>query len=265
MKLTISLTIVIALLNLVFPNLLHATQLRSFDDIFGNLREGQRNDVFTPEGIIRSVRANQTLEFLPAPGSDINLLGIVMENNPSYLVESLLVVPYQGRILDKLDAYNALGNIRDLAGRLYFSDTRSAEIPLFEEATRIAGGRRSNAIPDPPPSGILPQSDTVYIRLRDSNFGNSYYRGVMTQGSYGIIYSLTNTRNLTFMLFPVIREGNFVAVLYMEPLVEGMLVYSMAGAGAADFIANRVHIPSAISKRLAVFIEWISDGLKTAR
>jgi hypothetical protein len=59
------------------------------------------------------------------------------------------------------------------------------------------------------------------------------------------------------------KEEKFSAILYMEPLTEGMLVYSVAGADASDFIASKIDIPSAISKRLAVFIGWISDDLKT--
>jgi hypothetical protein len=257
--------VIFILLGLYFPSSSYANSLRSFDDIFSNLGEEQKKEAFSPGGIIRSLRANQNLEFLPVPGSGIDLHGAVIRINPSYLAESLLLIPYRQRTLNRLDAYNALGNIRDLGGRLYHSHTRDSEVPLFEEATRIEGGRRNNPVPDPPPSRELPFSETVYIRLRDTNFGNSYYRGDMTISTYGIIYSLTNTRNLSFMLFPVIREGNFIAVLYMEPLVEGMLVYSMAGAVASDFVANMVHIPSAISKRLAVFIAWISDGLNTAR
>ena len=57
------------------------------------------------------------------------------------------------------------------------------------------------------------------------------------------------------------REEKFHAFLYMEPLVEGMLVYSVAGTDVSDFVANRIDIPSAISKRLAVFVDWINDGL----
>ena len=265
LKITIVLTVSFVFLNLFFPFSASANPLRSFYDIFPNLNEYQRNEVFSPEGIIRSTRATESMEFLPSPGSGIDLESVIRGINPSFFSESLLIIPHPGRALDRLDAYNALGNIRDLSGRLYHSYTRNAEIPLFEEATRIEGGRRSSPIPDPPPALALPLSETVHMRLRDANFGNSYYRGDMTASTYGIIYTLTNTRNLTFMFVPVIREGSFIAALYMEPLLEGMLIYSMAGASASEFIANRVHIPSAISKRLAVFIEWISYGLKAAR
>jgi hypothetical protein len=60
-------------------------------------------------------------------------------------------------------------------------------------------------------------------------------------------------------------EEKFQANLYLEPLDEGMLIYSLAGTDVSDFIANRIDIPSAISKRLAVFIDWVSDGIKATR
>jgi hypothetical protein len=162
-----------------------------------------------------------------------------------------------------LDAYNALGKIRDLKGRVYHSFTRDSFVPLFEDATRLDSTRRTSAIPDPEPAKILPLSETVYIRLKDVNFGNSYYRGDVSTSPYGVTYNLTNYRSLTYLFFTVMKEEKFSAVLYMEPLTEGMLVYSVAGADASDFIASKIDIPSAISKRLAVFIGWISDGLKT--
>ena len=238
--------------------------LRSFDALFPGLQEGWRNDIFTGEGLILSHRKNQPLQLIPAPGSGIDLHNAVMRNSPSYLTESLLVIPYSGRVLSKLDAYNALGKIRDLKGRLYSSHTRGSEVPLFEDATRVTNDRRNSPIPDPQPAREIPPSETVFIRLKDVNFGNSYYRADFSQNPYGVTYRLTNNRNLTYLFVTVMREERFNAILYIEPLVEGMLVYSVAGADASDFIANRIDIPSAISKRLGVFIGWVADGLKTA-
>ena len=247
-----------------FTPAIRADTLRSFDGIFTGLGETQKREIFGPEGLIRSIKKNERLEFLPAPGSGIDLLGIINKANPSYLAESLLVIPYQGKMLDRLDAYNALGRIGDLKGRLYRSHTRNAEVALFEEATRIEGERNTRAVPDPLPARVLPNSETVYILLKDVNFGNSYYRGEMSVSPHGVTYNITNFRNISYLVFTVMKEGKFSAVMYMEPLTEGMLIYSMAGADASDFIAARIGISSAISKRLAVFIGWISDGLKKA-
>ena len=238
---------------------------RSFNELFPGLNETQKSEIFSKDGFINTIKKNEAPQLVPAKGSGIDLLGEIMKTDPSYLTESLLVVPYSGRPLNKLDAYNAVRKISDLNGRVYHSFTRKADVPLFEEATRLESERRNRTIPDPPPATVLPSSETVYIRLKDANFGNSYYRGNISTSLYGLNYHLTNNRNLTYFLIPVMKEEKFSAILYMEPLSEGMLVYSMAGADTSDFIASKVDIPSAISKRLAVFIDWISDGIKSVR
>ena len=240
---------------------MEAYYLRSFGELFPSLGESRKKEAFSSEGTIRSVKKNEALEFLPAPNSGIDLYGIVMKTNPTYLAESLLVIPYQGRVLSKLDAYNALGKISGLKGRLYRSHTRNAEVPLFLEATRLENEKSGKAVPDPLPARELPDSETLFIRLKDVNFGNSYYRTDMSAAQFGLTYKIINTKNLTYLLFTVLREEKFSSILYIEPLNEGMLVYSMAGADASDFIANRIDIPSAISKRLLVFLGWINDNL----
>jgi hypothetical protein len=240
-----------------------ANSVRSFDELFPKLGETGKREIFSQNGIIRSIARNESLDFIPAPGTGINILDAVLKTNPSYLAESLLVIPYQEKTLDRLDSYNALGKIRDLKGRLYHSHTRNAEVPLFFVSTRIESENKTSPLPDPPPSTKLPVSETVYIRLKDVNFGNSYYRANISADTHGLTYTLTNTRKLSYLLFTVMKEEKFLAVLYMEPLTEGMLIYSMAGADASDFIASKIDIPSAITKRLAVFVGWIRDGLKT--
>ena len=238
-----------------------SNRLRSFDDLFPGIGESKKREVFSEAGFIRSLEKNESFELTPAPGSGIDLYSTVMKTNPSFFAESLLVIPYNGKMWDKLDAYNALGKISDLKGRLYRSHSRNAEVPLFEDATRLESGKKTNPVPDPAPSKELPLSETVYIRLKDVNFGNSYYRGDVSTSPYGVTYKLTNFKTLSYLLFTVMKEEKFSAILYMEPLAEGMLVYSITGADASNFISNRIDIPSAIEKRLAVFIAWIRDGL----
>jgi hypothetical protein len=238
--------------------------LRSFGELFPYLGEDRKREAFSEEGAIRSVKKNEVLEFLPAPGSGIDLYGTVMKINPAYLAESLLVIPYQDKVFTRLDAYNALGKVSDLKGRLYRSHTRNAEVPLFQEAVRLENEKSGRAVPDPIPARELPNAETVFIRLKDINFGNSYYRTDMSVTPFGLTYKITNTKNLTYLLFTVLREEKFSSILYIEPLTEGMLVYSMAAADASDFIAGIVDIPSAISKRLLVFLSWIRDNLKTS-
>jgi len=260
------LLLLISLFIIILPASIAAetNSLRSFDDIFPSLDESQKKEAFSEEGTIRSVKKNEALEFLPAPGSGIDLYGTVMRSNPSYLAESLLVIPYQGKVFTGLDAYNALGKISDLKGRLYHSHTRDAEVALFQEAVRLENEKSGKAVPDPLPARELPNAETVFIRLKDVNFGNCYYRTDMSVTPFGLTYKITNTKNITYLLFTVLREDKFNSILYIEPLTDGMLIYSMAGADASDFISSMIDIPSAISKRLLVFLSWIKDNLKSS-
>ena len=243
-----------------------SAQLRSFDEIFSSISTNIRNQIFSGSGYLRTIEKSDGSNFnvsSPAIGSGISpvIINDVIGKNPPYIAESILVIPAVSGSLTLLNVYNALGNIRGLRGRLYFSATRNREVPLFEDATRIRSERQTTAIADPAPSGSLPQSETVFIRLRDDNFGNTYYRGQMSLIQNGLCYSLTNFRNMNFILIPVIREGNFTAQLYFEPIREGVLIYSLAGADVSDFVASQVHISSAIAKRLEVIVAWAAEGI----
>ncbi|MCL2186034.1 MAG: hypothetical protein FWB86_09320 [Treponema sp.] len=238
-------------------------QHRSFDDIFPNARDIL--SAASGSGYVRSSqRANGFIIVGNRQGSGLapQIINEILARNPGYLVESISVIAGTPGSVSLLDIYNAISNIRGLRGRTYSSATRNQDVPLFEEATRIVSQRQTNAIPDPPAAVVLPQSETVYLRLRDANFGNTFYRGDMSIIQNGLRYTMSNFRSMTYLLIPVIREDRFVAQMYFEPIQEGVLVYSIAGADISDFFASRIHVESAISKRLAVITEWAADGIR---
>jgi len=220
--------------------------------------------IFSESGYVRSSQKTSGFVILGNERSsrlDSSIINIVLRKEPGYLVESIMVIPGNPDAVKLLDIYNALGNVRDLRGRLYNSATKNQAVPLFEEATRIISDKQTTAIPDPAPARILPQSETVYIRLKDVNFGNTFYRGEMALVQNGLRYTLSNFRSMSYLFVPVIREDKFIAQLYFEPVQEGILIYSVAGADISDFFASRIHVDSAISKRLAVITGWAADGI----
>jgi len=242
--------------------------LRSFDDIFPGLSPAVRGEAFSRDGYFRTFSrgaadaggfGRDILAFRSR--LDTGITESIFAIQPVVLVESVLVIPGEGGRYSLLDVYNALSQTRNLQGRVYHSHRRQAYIPLFEEVTRLDGTRRNSSVPDPGPASSVPRSETIYMRLRDANFGNTFYRAQMNLDGQGLRYSLTNNRNITYMMVPVIREGRFIAQMYFEPIAEGILVYSIAGIDVSNFVAGRINMPSAISKRLAVIIEWAADGI----
>lgn len=241
-------------------------ELRAFKDIFPNLNDNIKEAASKKTGYIKYNNKTAGINLICAPyngvGIDQKIGNTVLAIDPGYVVESITLIAVTPNSVSLLDIYNALGNIRDLKGRLYPSETRKQEVPLFEEATRIASERKTTPIPDPPPAENLPGGDTVFLRLKDVNFGNTFYRAEMSLFQYGLSYKLTNFRSLNYFILPVIKEGRFIAHMYIEPIQEGVLIYSIAGTDVNDFIASRIDIESAIAKRLNVIVSWASDGIQ---
>jgi len=51
-------------------------------------------------------------------------------------------------------------------------------------------------------------------------------------------------------------------VIYLEPVEEGLLIYSVSGIYIPTFIANRIHLTPNINARITSLINWITEGLK---
>jgi hypothetical protein len=254
--------VIIFLLSSVIQTAFSQT-VRSIREIFPNLPSSVRDAIFTKDGYCKAFGKIPPSALIGSGQSKINpqIISKVLDKNPGFLVESVLVIPDTSGKHSLLDVYNALGKIRGLDGRLYHSFTRNEDIPLFKEVTRIESDKKNIPIGDPEQKKKIPSSETVYLRLKDVNFGNSYYRGDMVLEQRGLLYSLSNNKSLSYLLVPVVKEEKFTAQLYFEPVTEGILIYGLAGADVSDFVSSRVDMASAISKRLAVIISWVAEGI----
>ena len=250
------------LLLVILPGFALYGELRTFDSFYPDCDIAAKERIFLPGGIIETYKQSVSLTLYPPLLRDISFIDPLLARNPAFLVESLMVIPSGASQADLTVIYNSLQRVRNLKGRLYESFTRGKEVPLFEDAVQLANERRLDIIPDPPSVSVAPLSSTLYMRLKDVNFGNTYYRAHIQLDSNSLTYSLTNFRNITYMLIPVIRENRFYAQLYFEPIQEGILIYCIAGADVSNFIASQIDMPSAIRKRLEVIISWVVDGIQ---
>jgi hypothetical protein len=251
-----------ALLVMILLSFHLAAQKRSLDAVFPGIDAGTRDRVLG-EGFITSSTRSAGFTLLSSAGLESGMADYVLGRQPACLIESLRVLPETGADLE--DVFGALQNIRNLKGRRYYSETRKAYIPLFEEATRIGGPGKNTPVADPPLGPAAVRSETVYLRLKDANFGNTYYRGDIVPQGRGLLYRLSNTKTFYAFVVPVIREEKFIAQIYFEPVEEGVLVYGLAGADVSDFIASKIDMSSAIGKRMAVILSWVTDGIKNVR
>jgi len=235
---------------------------RSFNEIFPGIAPAVRQAVFSNEGYSKSAENVPSSSLVGSrSGIDPQIIDSIFAKKPGFLVEAIKVIPDAENRYSLLDVYNALGNIRGLKGRLYDSHTRNEKVPLFEEVTRIEGPRKNTPVADPPVASRIPPSETIYMLLKDVNFGNTYYRGDITLFQRGLRCSLTNNKNISYFFITVIKEERFTMQLYFEVISEGILIYSLAGADVSDFVSSRISMSSAIGKRLSVIMSWAAEGI----
>jgi len=233
---------------------------RSFNDVFPNLSIRQRSTVMSSVGLRNSFEKNDTPTFSPAAGSELDLYNKIMAKRPSHLIEALVLVPRGKRELDLIDIYNALRRIKNIQD--YTLNVRDREYKIFQDTTRLESAQRRRPIADPPHTDILPLSETMYLRFVDLSMGDLYIRGEVTVSLYGLTYTLTNFRDVTYSIFTVMRAERYSTIIYLEPVKEGILIYSMSGLYIPSFVSSRINLPRSMNYRITVLLNWITDGLR---
>ena len=235
-------------------------ETRSFDEIFPGFSRSKKSGAMSDTGLRNSFEKDGFPMLVPDPNSGIDLLSSVMIKKPSHIVEALVVVPYNERELDMLDIYNALGRVKNIKDHTIPINGR--DIAIFTETTRLESARNRKPIPDPPPTDTLPYSETMYLRFTDPYMGDLYLQGDVSISLYGITYSMTNFRDVSYSIFRVMKAERFTAIIYLEPVKEGILVYSMSGLYLPNFIAKRVNLTPNMNRRITVLLNWIIDGMR---
>ena len=235
-------------------------ETRYFDEIFPNFSRSQKRFIMSDTGLRNAFEKDEPPTLVPDPNSGVNLLSKVMAKKPSHLIEALVVVPYKKRELDMLDVYNALGRIRNIQDHVI--TLREKEYKIFTDTTRLESAQVRKPIPDPPPANTLPYTETMYLRFVDYSMGDFYLRGEISVNLYGITYSLTNFRDVSYSIFKIMKAEKFIAIIYLEHIKEGILIYSMSGLYIPGFVANRINLTTSMNYRITILTNWIIEGLR---
>jgi len=233
---------------------------RSFNDVFPGLTRNQRAMVNSSAGLRYSLEKVGTPVLVPNPDSGVDLFTSVIDKKPSFIVEALALVPYRKRELDLLDIYNALGKIENIKNQSIPISGR--EYHVFTETTRLESARNRRPISDPLPADDLPYSDTMYLRFTDAGFGDLFIRADVSISLYGITYNMTNFRDVRLSFIPIMKAERVSIIIYLEPVKEGILIYSMSGFYLPALIAYSANLTPSINRRITVLLNWIVEGLR---
>jgi len=234
-------------------------EIRSYDEIFPGLSRTQRLRVRGETGLRYAFEKDGAAMLAPDINSGLDLMSIVMKKKPSHIIEALVVVPYKGRELDLLDVYNALARVKNIKDQKLTINGK--EYSIFTDTTRLVSEKERKPIADPEPVDVLPYKETMYIRFIDPYIGDLYLRGDISVGMYGITYSMTNFRDVSYYIFRVMKSDRFSAIIYVEPVKEGILIYSVSGLYLPNFIAKKINLTPNMNRRITVLLNWVMEGL----
>lgn len=237
------------------------SQQRHFSELFPAITAEQQKAAFSSERYLYHGNRSENLTLVPKTGTTLGISKSSLGKNPGFFVEALQIVPQKN--IPLLRICNALERIQNLKGKTYYSSVSKKYMPLFTDAVRLEEpGKLNSFIPDPPPLGFMPVEKTMYVRVTDVRFGHCYFEISFKSNQQGILYKITNFKALTFGPITVVKEKAMTVLLYIEPIEEGLALYCLAGAEVSDFITKYVDIPSALNKRMEVFIKWLLEGIK---
>jgi len=236
-------------------------QTRTFDDIFPDISRARKRNVMSGTGLRNTFESHESPLLIPSPDSGIDLLRAVRQKDPSHIIETAFVFPYSDRELDMLDIFNALRRIEDIKDQTVVLNNGSP-YNVFTDTTRIESAQQRRVIPDPEPALELPYSETMYLRFTDTSIGNLFLRADISFSLYGVTYNLTNFRDVYYSIFRIMRAERVSIIIYLEPIKEGILIYSVSGMYLPGFIANRIDLTPTINRRISTLMGWITDGLR---
>ncbi|GMO20619.1 MAG: hypothetical protein Pg6A_07430 [Termitinemataceae bacterium] len=223
---------------------------RGFDGLFSELPAAVKTEAQS-SGAYYAIKKENTLLKINA-GTEFNTRKTVLLEKKNAVILEMVTLIKKTNNINLIDIYNATLRVRLLAGRKYFSHTRRKEVPLFKKALRVEGEA---------PKNFVPLNESAVIILDDINLGECYYQTELTKTENGIIWFLTNSKPISFLFLTIFKKNNFNILFYIEPVSEGVAVYSIMLIAAEEFAASRVDIVSAAKKRFQLITDWLVEGI----
>ena len=218
-------------------------------------REAGLNRFFTDE---------QFLSYIPNCSLADTVFKAVRESDYKIGVETLYLIPEEQisrsirakeRDAYLLELYNTLRAISTLEGIDYYSASRDRMRLLFAESWAISGPEERERIPDPTVSEI-PSEDTVYIHQRDLTFGTNRYRVEYLREEDTFSMNIVNITTMTYMIFPLVGQGNMSMRLLIIPVKEGLIFYGLNTVNMLDLKVFHKKMEDSFTNRMIALFDW---------
>ncbi|MDR2601294.1 MAG: hypothetical protein LBC53_02415 [Spirochaetaceae bacterium] len=165
---------------------------------------------------------------------------------------------------ERAAVYNETLALSSLRGLRYFSRRRGRMHTLYESSAVVEGPSYKAPLPDPEFS-TPPADFSVFVRQKDTKFGDNVYLFNYKTESNAIFFSQTNITIMRIAFIPVISKGNMCSYSVVLDAGDSLLVYAVSLVQAASLPSMFVEQANAsVNNRTAALLEWLSSRLKKA-
>ncbi|MBL7006786.1 MAG: hypothetical protein ISR78_06890 [Spirochaetia bacterium] len=193
-----------------------------------------------------------------------------------FFTEALSYIPYPDSIQDKspteknLQIVNLLRAVSTQEGLTYISYRKGNKPAVLITKSYMVDRVGSRKKLEDPVLEILPTKIIDLVYQSDSSFFGNYYQYDYTIASDIIYIQVINKTNLAvFGIFPAITKEEYTAVVILQQLEEGVLVYSNAEIinrkPIISILGYKVHLPSAIARRWTAVHNWLFSQMETLK
>ncbi len=257
-------TIVVLALLFCFPLLSQEVEEHTFDSITTSLTVKEKEVLIDQDVVFRYGKERKGLYYLP----DISMAKKIEDRfnklEPDVTVEAIFRIPYPEDLLEGQDRdiilYNIVREVSKISGVKYYSKRKEKYRILFDDVYAV--NEKKKRIDDPVIFSNIPEYDSFPIHMKEVNLGRDYYIAEYSYDSRNMLFTLTNTSNMSFIL-NVVKKENMQIDLLLIPLDNEILIYGYCGVKLEnpDFVRKIMDPYSSFFRRILAMETYIYNSL----
>ncbi len=218
-------------------------------DVFNSkLSSAERKKLENGEILIRSIGKASNMSLNPVNTGTKKVINTITDLNPAYLAEVIQVRPYKGNehLLDELQPL--LLDIEGYVGIPYYSEAYDRYYDLYSSAKVLSKNIQTN-------------TGKLNADLNMSPFGNINVDIAFTKTSSDLLYTMTNTKNVKYQGFNIVKPGNMQSLVYVFRHGDNIVLYGVGGVDAMSVFFMRDRIETAFINRIKSFCSFLFEKI----
>jgi hypothetical protein len=159
--------------------------------------------------------------------------------------------------------FNEILALSELTGLEYYSRRRKRMHTLYEASVVIDGAETKKPLPNPVYASP-PPSVSLYVRQKDTKFGDNTYVFTYTSFESAFFVTQENISTIKLAFIPVAAKGDLRSIAALFDAGPYLLIYAASLAKTGAPLLLKEQMSESINNRAAALLTWFSDRADVA-